>query len=153
MQRRGGEGGRDASVPVASGSRPAATHCIKLSTYGVKPMDTLITVAMVRQRTPEPLRVQRAQKLTSTSAQLAPIRPKTEADAPTESTPGRKTMETSVPKMPATRYSSPMRQKPKARSSSPPTTLRREADAQRMGARQVRCGACALACARSRQGA
>ena len=72
----------------------------KLSTHGVKPMATLSTVATARQRMPLFLRVQRAQKLTMMSAQHAPTRPKTEAEAPTERMPGRKTIEEIVPKSP-----------------------------------------------------
>ena len=74
--------------------------CIKLSTKGVKPIATFSIVAIVRQTTPEPFNVHRAQKLTMISAQLAPTRPKTEADAPTDKVPGRKTIDTTVPKRP-----------------------------------------------------
>ena len=46
-----------------------------------------------------------------------PTRPKTEAEAPTERTSGRKTTDTIVPKIPESTYRLPMRHEPKLRSS------------------------------------
>ena len=47
----------------------------------------------------------------------APTRPKTEAEAPTERTSGRKTADTIVPKMPDNKLRLPIRHEPKLRSS------------------------------------
>ena len=94
--------------------------CMKLSTHGVRPKATLSAVTSRRPRQPVRWIVQRAQKLMMMSAQQAPKRPKTEADAPTESTPGRKTMETMVPNQPERMYSRPTRQKPNTRSMLAP---------------------------------
>mmetsp|Transcript_26312 Transcript_26312/g.44923 ORF Transcript_26312/g.44923 Transcript_26312/m.44923 type:complete len:218 (+) Transcript_26312:339-992(+) len=96
-------------------------RCMKLSTKGVRPMKRLTAVDSVKVSTPEPRSVHLAAKLTSTSAQHAPMSPKTEAEAPTEITPGRKTTETIVPKRPEATYSRAMRTWPKRRSSPKPS--------------------------------
>eukprot|EP00967_Tisochrysis_lutea_P099916 scaffold148700_cov34-Tisochrysis_lutea.AAC.2 len=95
-------------------------RCMKLSTKGVRPNRMLKTVRNSSPTNPEPRNVQRAKKLTMQSAQAAPKRPKTEADAPKEITPGRSTTDTMVPKIPESTYSRPMRHQPNMRSNGNP---------------------------------
>mmetsp|Transcript_15314 Transcript_15314/g.48590 ORF Transcript_15314/g.48590 Transcript_15314/m.48590 type:complete len:200 (+) Transcript_15314:995-1594(+) len=108
------------SISPISSPATKPPMCIKLSTHGVRPMRRFTMVMKTSPTMPDSRTLPRARWLSMMSAQVAPTRPNTEAEAPSETTPGSRTTDTMVPHSPERMYRLATRHQPNRRSRGKP---------------------------------